>query len=167
MKRIVSTRTVVVFLVAGAMGGIWGLLSKNAAPRIPEVTRKAFESASERWRKANVRSYVVEVRVNSARVETFRVDVRDGLAHSATLNGQPITQSRVFDTWSIPGMLYTIGEDLSAFENHESGKDGGGTANSRLRCDFDPELGIPWRYSKSTWGTTRGVSWEITKFEKQ
>jgi hypothetical protein len=127
---------------------------------LPELSAQRLQEATARWRASGVKDYRVEVEVQSRQTEHYQVEVQEGSPRQAWRNGRPLTQTRVFDTWSVPGMLTTISADL----DRATAPDGEGTRLT-LRCQFDSQTGAPVHYRRIEWGSDLEVSWRITKLE--
>ena len=131
----------------------------------PALSAEALREARELWRQRGPSDYDVEVRVEGPQPGTYRVSVRGGQAIKAFRNDRPLTQQRTFGTWSVPGMFATIGRDVEQVERRASGNADRFTPDLTLRASFDRELGYPRRYVRMESGSTRDVSWEVTKLE--
>jgi hypothetical protein len=149
------------------LGGICGLaialllgwLWRGPGSDLPPLTRAALEAAEARWRDHPARSYTIKVQVTGAQPATYQVEVRDGEALSASLNGRPLTQRRVFDTWSVPGMFGTLASDVERLEEPEN------EGRILARCEFDGQYGYPARYERIELNSGVQVAWEVVKFE--
>jgi hypothetical protein len=130
----------------------------------PEITADSLREAEQRWTKADIRDYDVEVEVKSRQTETYRVEVRDGTSQQAFRNGRPLKQLRTFETWSVPGMFETIHTDLANSDRTKNPR----VPRMTLQAEFDPETGMPLKYRRIEWEyTSIEISWRVTNFEKK
>lgn len=129
----------------------------------PELTSERLAEAQARWQKAQWKNYRVEVDVQSRQREQYAVEVRNGEPRQAWRNGRALTQTRVFDTWSVPGMFTTLADDLDVA--HRGGDKANAGAQLHLRCTFDVATGAPLRYRRIEWGNNFEILWQITKLE--
>jgi hypothetical protein len=137
------------------------LALRGGGAGLPPLSRESLQTAEQRWRESNVRNYAIEIEVTGAQPATYRVEVRDGEAISAQRNGRPLTQSRVFETWSVTGMFDTLASDVARLEDPAT--------NGRIvaRCLFDETYGYPARYDRMELESGVHVAWEVTKFETE
>jgi hypothetical protein len=137
------------------------LLLRGRTSGLPPLTRDVLRLAEQRWRKNQLQDYTIEIRVTGAQPATYLVEVRDGVAVSAKRNGHPLAQSRVFGTWSVPGMFDTLASDVARLEDP--------TTHSRIvaRCLFNETYGYPARYDRQELDHGLQVAWEVTKFETE
>jgi hypothetical protein len=156
-------RRIPLHVVAGVILGIglsFYLARRYFRDPLPELTPERLRQATAKWQSDGPQDYHVEVEVQSREPERYAVEVRGGNPQQAWRNGRPLKQSRVFDTWSIPGMFTTIGDDLD--RAHRAGQSG---SNLTLRGQFDEQTGAPLSYRRIEWGSDLEVSWRITKLE--
>jgi hypothetical protein len=151
-------------LFLGAIATLVFLRWKYADP-LPEISPADFYAARDRWQKNGPASYDIEVRVTGSRGALHRVEVREGQAIAAWINGRPHSQQRTYSTWSVPGMFGTIGRDIDHLERRAAGKADQSTPRLTLRAEFDAQTGYPARYRRIEWGSPVEVSWEVVKFE--
>lgn len=135
------------------------LAFRGGRTSLPPLSQESLHTAEQRWRERKVRNYSIEIEVTGAQPATYQVEVRDGEAISAQRNGRPLTQSRVFETWSVPGMFETLASDVARLEDP--------TGHGRIiaRCLFDETYGYPARYDRQELDHGLHVAWEVTKFE--
>ena len=136
--------------------------------RMSVVTVDTFVAATEKWENAEVDSYRVEIEVRGRQPATYVVEVKEGKVQTATRNGQPLKQHRTLDTWTVPGMFYTMSIDLDHSVRHAEGRAEPGEPNVRVRAIFDEEFGYPTRYHRTQFvekGENPTTSWTVVKFE--
>lgn len=166
--RLSSARRTLSYVLAVLIGPLVLLLTWSAyrqANLLPALSRTGLEAAERRWQAAGVTDYSLEVVVRGRQPATYSVVVRGGQVQTATRNGQPLTQPRTMDTWSVPGMFRTIATDLETVERAAAGD----TAAARLllRARFDPQLGYPARYHRVEAvrvGANPEVSWQVVRY---
>ena len=157
-----------ILLVVGCLtfGGITGLFLA-VAQRPPILVLEEFDEARKRWDETRVPNYRIEIVVEGAQPATYTVEVRDGVAINANRNGNPLTQSRTFATWSVDGMFGTMESDVVNLETQtKKSKDGGGSPTLMLRAEFDRHYGYPKRYFRADWQRNLETSWTVTRFEE-
>jgi hypothetical protein len=155
-------------LIVGTLAGLLvtlAILRWRMYDPTPPLSAEALRAARQRWRERGPADYDIEIRVEGPQPGTYQVTVRGGQATSALRNGQPLTQKRTLGTWSVPGMFATINRDLEQVERRAGGNADRFTGALTLRASFEPELGYPQRYMRMESGSTRDVSWEVTRFE--
>jgi hypothetical protein len=130
---------------------------------LPELTPETLAAAQSRWDATGLQDYRVEVRVQARETERYAVEVRDGDALQAWRNERPLTQRRVFDTWSIPGMFSTMADDLDRAARAKAGTAPPGSGQLMLRCEFDETTGAPLEYHRIEWGSHLEVRWQIVR----
>jgi hypothetical protein len=150
-------------LGVGMIGMFFVLLVLVRDPT-PALTPEIFHAAHNRWNRSAPKNYNIEIRVTGSQPAVYRVEVRDGQAQAAWRNGSPLLQRRTFGTWSVPGMVGTIGRDIEAVEKHAAGKADPFTPRLTLRAEFDPKYSYPAKYRRIEWGSSVEVAWEVTQF---
>lgn len=154
---------VLVLIATGA--GLWSLRRP-----LPKVTRTELEQASRLWSESGPASYHVQVRVTGRQGARYDVRVRDGVVVEALRNGESLSPGPTLETWSVPGMFRTILLDVEGLERRSRGSsdEAAPSTSLLLRCEFEPERGIPLRYQRIEWGngtTNPDASWTVDKFE--
>lgn len=142
-----------------------GLTSQE---NLPPVTAATLRAAKARWSKSQVQDYDIEVQLTVQRVETHLVKVRDGEVTSYRRNGQPMSERRTLDTWSVPGMLETIERDLEHVAAVARGTGDRFTPQLDLWGTFDSHYGYPDRYRRvqyQRWQANVVVSWKVISFK--
>jgi hypothetical protein len=135
--------------------------------RPPTLGRAELEQARERWRQNGPASYDLAVRVSGLRAAVYRVEVRDGVAVSATIDGRPLRDRRTFATWSVPGMFATMEADVEHVETRAV-EAVPRSARLALYGTFHARLGYPQRYHRIEWGeagTDQETTWEVLSFQ--
>jgi hypothetical protein len=159
-------RWFLLFAAAGSVVSLILLVRTRFGDPTPEITGEAFTAARRHWREAALKDYDVSIEViNGGRLEKYDVSVRDGHAETAERNGAPLTNRRTFETWSVPGMFGTIDSDWQNVEKHLAHKADASTLQLTVRVEFDPKYGYPKRYRRIEWGSSREISWKVTRFE--
>ena len=150
----------------GLLGALLILLLLNRN-RSPELARPAFTAAQQRWESAAPENYDIAIAVTGLRAATYRVEVRDGHPHSATIDDRPLPNRRTFSTWSVPGMFDTIERDLEHVEARATEPSVQRTARLTLYATFDSQRGFPRTYHRIEWGEAGSdleVTWEVVEF---
>jgi hypothetical protein len=157
-------------IAAGSFGAMFAILvsliiwALKGRDNLPQVTRERLSSAIQTWQRAGVQNYDLEILVSVQQEENHRVAVRNGVVQSYQRNGRPMSGRRTFDTWSVPGMLGTIEQDLEHVEAIAEGKQSDDTPRLSLWGQFDPQYGYPVRYRRVQWGTNIEVTWRVVHF---
>jgi hypothetical protein len=136
--------------------------------RMSVVTDDSLASADEKWKSAKIESYRVQIEVRGRQPATYEVRVENGKVQAATRNGLPLKQLRTLDTWTVPGMFYTMSIDMHHQTSHAEGRAEPGEPNVRVRAIFDEQYGYPARYHRTEFvkrGENPTTSWTVTKFE--
>jgi hypothetical protein len=150
----------IVLLLLGSVA-VWRIFF--AAPW-PVLTAERLQVAQAQWQAAGDASYELEVHVQGERLERHVVRVRGGEAVEALHNERPLTEARMLDTWTVPGMFDTLAADLTFTGANSGGATGGSRPRLRLWCQFDSATGIPLRYRRLDWERGLDVSWEVVRF---
>ena len=131
--------------------------------RLPEMTEATLQAATERWNEHGPASYDMELELRGAQPGRVHVEVRDKEVTMETRDGR--TPGRwTWDVWSVPGLFETLGQDLQTAENPAQEIEAAPGTKWRLRCEFDPELGVPVRYHRIVTGGPE-VYWQVTEFQ--
>jgi hypothetical protein len=144
-------------------GGLFGLVAALVitillrGQQVPPLTQAAYDAAQARWQGNAPQNYLIEIRVTGAQPAVYQVTVQDRQVVSASRNGNPLTQERTWETWSVPGMFDTLASDLEHLQSRDM--------QLIVRCQFDHKYGYPARYERTQLGTGQQVSWEVTRFE--
>jgi hypothetical protein len=133
------------------------------AERLPDLTDAALQAATERWNAHGPANYDMDVEIRGAQPGIVHVEVQDKQVTAETRDGR-IPPRHTWDTWSVPGMLDMLSQDMATAENPEQMIQAPPGTKWRLRCEFDPKLGIPMRYHRLV---TSGpeVYWVVTSFQ--
>lgn len=153
-----------ILLIAVGLG-LWSLRRP-----LPKVTRLEWEQAHDKWSQQGPANYHVQVRVTGRQGARYDVRVRNGVVVEALRNGEPLSPGPTMETWSVPGMFRTILLDVEGLERRSRNNDDPAAPSTSLllRCEFEPERGIPLRYQRIEWGngaTNPDASWTVDKFE--
>ena len=163
----ITTKQVLRLGCAGMLGGglaillVVGGIIFFGPNRIPLLTEESLKKATARWENANVVDYEMDVQLGGVRTEKYHVVVVGGFAESATLDGRPLTESRLMEPWTIAGMLQTAKTDLEIRRRAAAGE---GVRDLFLRTEFSEQHGIPLRYVRVESGTSYELTWEIQNF---
>lgn len=153
---------------AAAASAIVIYLIATGPGRMDVVTIENFELAEELWADAKVSSYRIRVQVRGRQPAIYEVEVRDNDVTQATRNGDPLRQARTLDTWTVPGMFYTLSLDVDHQERTADGSAEPGEPNVRVRAAFDEQFGFPRRYHRTQFverGENPATAWEVLEFE--
>lgn len=131
--------------------------------RLPELTEATLQAASERWNEHGPASYDMEIELRGAQPGRVHVEVRDKEVTSETRDGR-IPGRWTWDVWSVPGLFETLGQDLQTAVNPVQEIEAAPGTTWRLRCEFDPKLGVPVRYHRIVTGGPE-VYWQVTEFK--
>src|SRR5690606_19614210 len=102
-----------------------------------ELTEENYAAAWQQWLDSAPSDYDMEIQVRGRQPARYRVEVRDGLARSATRNGNPLRQIRTFETWSGSGMFETVGTDLEHLRLVASGQATAATPRISVLVQYD------------------------------
>ena len=107
--------------------------------------------------KNRISNYDISITVSGRQPGVYAVQVQQGVAMAATLDGRDLKRPRTFGTWSVDGMFETILRDL---ENHEL------HGHLLLGAEFDSTHGFPTRYERIEMqtGVHDALHWEVTRF---
>jgi hypothetical protein len=133
------------------------------AERLPELTEATLQAATERWSQHGPADYDMDIDLRGARPGSVHVEVRKGEVTAQTRDGR-IPGRWTWDTWSVPGMLDTLSQDIATAENPEQMIEAPQGTTWRLRCEFDPKFGVPIAYHRLVTGGPE-VYWRVTVFE--
>lgn len=148
---------------AFAVSAIILALQYFVAERLPELTEATLEKAMAQWDKFGPASYDMEIELRGARPGQVHVEVRDREVVAETRDGREPGRW-TWKTWSVPGMLDTLSQDLEIAQNPEQLIQAAPGTKWRLRCEFDAHFGYPSRYHRLVTGGPE-VFWQVTKFE--
>lgn len=146
-----------------ALASIALTLQYFMAERLPELTETTLEKATAQWDKNGPANYDMEIELRGARPGNVHVEVRDHEVVAETRDGREPGRW-TWKTWSVPGMLDTLSQDLEIAQNPEQQIQAAPGTKWRLRCEFDAHFGYPSRYHRLVTGGPE-VFWQVTKFE--
>ncbi len=167
MKYTARRFTAAVLGAVFALACVVGYKVYTGGPRLPALTAARFTAAREKWQQLAPPSYDIEIVVSGRQPATYRVETRDNAVVKALRNGQPLTNRRTFETWSVPGMFNTIAKDVENLERVASGRADATTPRLLLRAIFNRHYAYPERYLRIEMverGENPQVSWQVTEF---
>lgn len=156
-KRSGSRWFIWIFLLL-IFAGLVGLVFAIRGQRMPSMDRAQFEAAQAQWEDQKPTDYAISIAVSGPQPGNYSVQVQNGIATTATLDGRDLTRPRTFGTWSVDGMFETLQRDLDT-------QDANG--NLILGAVFHETLGIPLQYERLEMqtGVHDALQWEVTQFE--
>jgi hypothetical protein len=162
----VSLRTsvFVVSAIALALACVFLALQFFVADRMPELTEAALEAAEQRWQEKGPDGYDMDIEIQGAQPGNVHVEVRKNQVTAMTRDGRMPPQ-RTWDVWSVPGLFDMLERELVMAEDPHREMDASVGAQLRLRCEFDPRFGLPWRYHRHVSGGGPELHWRVTNFE--
>jgi hypothetical protein len=156
-------------LMAGLLVAVLGLVSVLVvlrvfvAQRIPELTEARLTEAEDRWERAAVASYDVDIKIGGAQPGLVHIEVRDGDVTVMTRDGRS-PPPRTWIVWTVPGMFETLERELELAQDPVHEMQAAAGTQLRLRCEFDPQLGYPRTYHRYVTGGGPEVFWQVTRF---
>lgn len=136
-----------------------------ASHRIPYLTDDALAAAEQQWQVRKPDNYRIQTLVTGRQGATYAVEVTEGQPVSATRNGNPLPQKRIWGTWSVDGMFRTIRSDIRARQRQQQSPADPSQLRLLLRAAFDPQYGFPRRYVRVEMGQSSDVSWQVQQFQ--
>jgi hypothetical protein len=167
MKRQQSRMFGILCGVLFSVVALFVYLAATGPGRLTIVTDETLHSAEEQWAAAAITSYRVKVEVRGRQPAIYEVEVVNDRVASALRNGKPLTQRRTLNTWSVPGMFYTMSVDIENQTQHANGTAKAGVPNVRIRARFDENFGYPRRYHRTEFvqrGANPITSWQVVEF---
>jgi hypothetical protein len=163
----ISRRTTLFVLgsVLFALASLIVALEFFVVERIPLLTESDLENAKKVWQKHGPVSYDMDIELRGAQPGQVRVNVRNRVVTAETRDGR-VPKEHTWETWSVPGMLNTLELDTATAENPEQAIQAAPATKWQLRCEFDPELGIPRRYHRLV-SNGPEVYWYVKRFESR
>ncbi len=156
-------------LILGAVAAIVllgvSLIFWVASHRVPYLTDEALAAAEQQWQVRKPDNYRIQTLVTGRQGATYAVEVAEGQPVSATRNGNPLPQPRIWGTWSVDGMFRTIRSDIRARQRQQQSPKDPNQLRLLLRAAFDPQYGFPRRYVRVEWGQSSDVSWQVQQFQ--
>ena len=147
----------------GLVVGAIGLVLFLREPGNP-LTEKTLREAKARWRKQNVRDYVLEVNVTLGMEARHVITVRDGQVTGMTTNGEDVPKHSA-DHWSVDGMFDFLEIELDNARNPERVHRVQDSASIVLRASFDSKTGIPTHFFRHVMGKSSQIRWDVTRFD--
>ena len=148
-------------LLAVVLGtGALLILARGGTARL---TEERFEAAFERWQKAEVESYNLDLVLAGRESATIHLEVRGGEPTEMTRDGRRPSR-RVWEYWTVPEQFEMIRRELTA--DPEAAFGVADRDQVILRAEFDTELGYPRKYEREVLGKDASIRWEIVAFEE-
>ncbi|HEX4129715.1 MAG TPA: DUF6174 domain-containing protein [Pirellulales bacterium] len=157
-------------VLAIAAGSLLGLTATAIAVFLllrnptPALSRAALDEATERWRRAGVRDYDLDVEILGRQPGLVHLEVRAGNVTAMTRDGRTPGQRRTWEAWTVDNQLATIGDELDHAAEPVRGFGAPPGSQVVQRAAFDPQLGYPRDYQRSVLGTPLEVEWRVTNF---
>lgn len=160
-----QVRAYVFAIAAFALAAVCVVLALQyfVAEHLPQLTEASLQAATELWSKKGPANYNMDIELRGAQPGNVHVEVRNGEVTAQTRDSR-VPARRTWDTWSVPGMLDTLSQDLATAEDPEKMIDAAPGTKWRLRCEFEPEFGVPAIYHRLVTGGPE-VYWRVTLFE--
>jgi hypothetical protein len=158
--------------VAGLLIAVLGLVSVLVvlrvfvAQRIPELTEASLTEAEDRWDRAAVASYEMDIKIGGAQPGQVHIEVRNDEVIAMTRDNR-FPPQRTWDVWSVPGMFETLERELELAQDPVHEMQAAVGTQLRLRCEFDPQLGYPRRYHRYITPGGPEVFWQVTRFQSK
>jgi hypothetical protein len=133
------------------------------AERIPELTENDLNRAKKLWQEHSPANYDMDIEIRGKQPGNVHVEVRKRVVTAETRDGR-VPPERTWDSWSVPGMLDILGENLQNAEDAEHEVPRAPATKWQMRCEFDSELGIPRRYHQLG-ADVPEVYWRVTRFD--
>jgi hypothetical protein len=149
-------------IVTTLVVGVCGAVAMRNLGGQEQASRANWQAAQRRWERNEPANYDITVEVQGRRAAVYRVEVRQGVAQSATLDGQPIDQRRLFSVWSVPGMFATLDREFDLKRSEGSAKPGA-PQEMRMYCQWHELYGYPISYRRLAVGGD-DISWQVTEF---
>jgi hypothetical protein len=157
-------------LMAGLLIAVLGLvtvlvvLRVFVAQRIPELTEARLTEAEDRWDRAAVASYDMDIKIGGAQPGLVHIEVRNGEVSAMTRDGRS-PPARTWIVWTVPGMFETLERELELAQDPVHEMQAAAGTELRLRSEFDPQLGYPRKYHRYVTGGGPEVFWQVTRFQ--
>jgi hypothetical protein len=164
-QQAISRRTLIVLLLAAVcfVATAALLLELFVARRIPPLTADRLDAARELWNQNGPASYDLDLEMGGERPGPVHVEVRNGEVVAMTRDDRTPEQ-RLWMYWAVPGQFDLLERELALAEDpmHEAGAQSGTVWE--VRCEFDPQSGLPRRYQRNVFGGGPNFSWQVTHF---
>ena len=138
------------------------MLLLRSGESLPAATQAELAEAIAKWDREGPANYDITVRTTGRRSATYVVEVRNGRAQSASLDGRPVTQSRLYSVWSVPGMFNTLQREFE-LEQAATQRMEGAPQQVRMYCRWNPTYGYPQSYFREAQGSN-SIGWEVLDF---
>jgi hypothetical protein len=165
-RRKVSLRAVVWGLVLGAVVGLPGtmlVLALLHSGDLPQMKPADFRAAQRRWSEHGPADYDLDIEAGMGLKGRIHVEVRGRAAETMTFDGKP-SQPRLWDYWTVPGLLEIIQADLERNEAAAQHPGGPEPAPLFLQAEFDPEYGLPTFYRRTELASRESGQWRVIGF---
>jgi Family of unknown function (DUF6174) len=164
-RRRLSRRTTLFVLgsIAFALASLVLALEFFVVERIPLLTQSELNDAKKRWQEHGPVSYDMDIELRGAQPGSVQISVRNRVVTAETRD-ERVPKEHTWDTWSMPGMFNTLETDMEIAENPEQAIQAAPGTKWELRCEFDPEFGIPRSYHRVASGGPE-VYWRVKHFE--
>ena len=150
---------ILVLLLGGAVGvGVW----LQFRPGL--LTEEALSEARSRWEAEGPTSYLLEMELKGAVVDTRRIEVREGKVVAMTTGGAEVPAS-VWEYWSVTALFDSLATEMANAREPQKIFGGSGQAVVTLRVRFDPELGHPTYFLRHVSGSFVDMSWRVVSLQ--
>ncbi len=130
--------------------------------RIPLLSQAELDGAQKLWQEHGPLSYDMDIEIRGARPGSVHINVKNRVPMAETRDGR-VPPEHTWETWTVPGMFDMLEKDMEIAENPEQAIQAEPGTTWLLRCEFDPQLGIPRRYHRIVSGGPE-VYWRVTRF---
>lgn len=154
-----SPRFAPVLLLAAVLGGC-------GRPALPELTPDLLAAARDRWARAGVASYDLDLTVEGTQLEraAIHLEVRADSVRRAERDGIAMTGDT--SAYAVPGLFRTLEQELAIkAKPAEAGAPAG--YQVYVQATFDPERGYPLHYRRIVGGSNTRVEMEVVRFTPQ
>lgn len=137
-----------VLVAAAIVAALFWLLADHTPP----LTREILEARRRQWTAANIREYSLAITVQNATQapQHYRIEVRDGVPVSFSLNGKKATAEYTARAraYTIDGLFETIARELDLVEGRGGAAGAAALRGAVLRAEFDERYGFPRVYKR-------------------
>ncbi len=152
---------VTVSAILGALA-VWNFTGRARSPRL---THEVLATAKTKWHAAGIRDYSMTVVVKAREDAQHEVEVRGGKV-SRMLTDSVEAPERVWDAWSVDGLLFVLEEEMANAQRPEGPFGVTNPADVFLDATFDGANGLPLHYLRQVSGNSKGsLEWEIRDFK--
>jgi len=151
---------VTVSAVLGALA-VWNFTGR---PRSPRLTAETLAAAKSRWHSVGIRDYAMTIAVKGREENRHEIEVHGGKV-SRMMTDSVEAPDRVWDSWSVDGLLFVLEEELSNAQNPQGPFGVASSADVFQDATFDGTNGIPLHYLRQVSGNSKGtLEWEVRDF---